>query len=219
MLHYLTIPIITEIICFGCSILCLFDNTNPSWKVLCIYLFFTCVTEIYGVYLKTNHHANQWPYNILLVLQILVTSWFFNILFKKFMKSKSVIITGLAFLLAAYLYEIIYHDFFKFYEPTYNIMSVLFVFYSLFYFYFLLKNLNYINLKYSADFWWVAGVLFFYFGSTAVNIFRGNLTVKITPKHFLTYYIYIALNIFLYGCWSYSFICRRWLTTTSESLS
>ena len=28
----------------------------------------------------------------------------------------------------------------------------------------------------------------------------------------LTYFIYKTLNVILYSCWSYSFICRKWLT-------
>jgi hypothetical protein len=136
----------------------------------------------------------------------------------------------------------------------------------------LLKDENYTDLRISANFWWVIGVLFFYFGSTAVNLYRGinitnqktevtkspkatvskvaNDTVKFQPlkkvfinnidtvnvkakfpkannkpskktpdnsktsKEKLTEFILGLFIALLYISWIYSFICRRWLTTT-----
>jgi hypothetical protein len=214
---YFTFNTTSEIICFLVSLICIAKGADWICKSIWLYLLITCITEIYGIYLKANHHPNQWPYNILLIFQITFISFFFGNLFSKYIKSKPIIISGLALLFGLYIYELLFHTFFRFYELTYNCMSVLLVIYSLYYFYLLLKDGNYIDLKYSANFWWVSGVLFFYFGSTAVNLFRGKLSVMVTPKHYLTYYIYIVLNMLLYGCWSYSFICKRWLTTTSKS--
>jgi len=99
---------------------------------------------------------------------------------------------------------------------TYSTMSVVFVVCSLYYFYLLLNDNQYIELKFSADFWWAVTTLLFYFGSTAVNIFRGKLMIKVTSENYLTYYIYLVLNILLSLGWSYSFICRK-LTTISKN--
>jgi hypothetical protein len=268
MVRYLTPNTIAEILCFFAALFCLLKNRELVWKSTIVFLFITCITEITGVYLKTHHQANQWPYNILLVFQIAFNSWAFLELFNKYIKSKLLIFGGLALLTGLFAYEICSHGFFKFNELTYNTMAIVFVLYSLFYFLLMLKDDEYTNLRYSANFWWVAGVLLFSFGSTAVNISRGsdpiarskikaitqnennkNITgtvglldsngrkihaissnasdtnaVKSTPKkgksagkHSSTYYIYIGLNIILYGCWSYSFICRKWLTTISGS--
>ena len=116
------------------------------------------------------------------------------------------------------IYELFVDGAFKKHNITTSVMSVLFVLYSLYYFYCLLKDESHINLKYYPPFWWTAGVLFFYFGSTACNVFYSKLSViTVTPKHYLTYYIYNGLNIILYGCWSYSFICRKWAVSKSNN--
>jgi len=178
-----------------------------------------CIVEFIGLYLKSQHHANQWPYNVLLPVQIVFTCFFFGDLFSCYLKSKPSIIPiigGFALLSLLLIYSLFTQSFLIFYESAYNTMAVVFVIYSLCFFYLLQKDDRYIDLKISPQFWWVFGVLAFYFGSTAVNIFRGRLHIMINSKHYLTYYINIVLNIILYGCWSYSFICRRWLTTTSK---
>ncbi len=217
MLNYLTFFTAFELQCLFVAIFCLFKDMEYPWRGMCLYLFITCITELTGIYLKRQHLANQWPYNILLVFQIALISYMFYGFLKKDDKGKLVVISGFAILTLLYVLDIAQHGFFRFNVLTYNSMSVFLVIYSLFYFYVLLKGDHYINLRYSAAFWWVCGGLFFYFGDTAVNLFRGKLSaIIITPKHALPYYILIVLNIILYSCWSYSFICRKWLMKRSE---
>jgi len=215
----ITISTSIEIICFLVSLLSLKYERNKSWLSLRLYLMVVCIVEFIGLYLKSQHHANQWPYNVLLPVQIVFTCFFFGDLFSCYLKSKPSIIPiigGFALLSLLLIYSLFTQSFLIFYESAYNTMAVVFVIYSLCFFYLLQKDDRYIDLKISPQFWWVFGVLAFYFGSTAVNIFRGRLHIMINSKHYLTYYINIVLNIILYGCWSYSFICRRWLTTTSK---
>jgi len=272
MLNYLTFSTVFELQCFIVSIICLSKSNERAWKILPVYLLITCIAEVIGIYLKREHQANQWPYNILLICHVLFTSYLFLSLFRKHNKSKLIIISGLVILTLLYLYDISQHGFLRFNLLTYNTMSVIFTIYSLYYFYLLLKDDQYINLKYSANFWWVAGVLFFYFGNTAVNLSRGNSTdnpakaktsiiaasnasygdkmadtVKskapvaalkndsnfsktnpdtgkskeagktgiVKTRRSLPYHIiYAILNLLLYSCWSYSFICKKWLQTS-----
>ncbi len=209
MLQYLTFNTGTEMICFLVALFCLPGNIKQVWPVLIPYLLIICMTEFAGIYLKRLHHPNQWPYNILLIVQIVINSLMFMYLFNQYIKSKMVIIIGVLILFVLYAYEIINHGFLLFNTITYNTMSVIFIMYCFYYFYLLLNDDAYIKLKYSANFWWVSGALFFYFGSTAVNIFRGRLSPIIIGEHNLAYYIYILLNIMLYGLWSYSFICKN----------
>lgn len=217
MFKYITFNTGAETICFLVAIICLTRNVSRIWKLLVPYLFITCAVEFIGVYLKKHHQPNQWPYNILLIFQILVVSLIFMNLFNRYFKSKTLIIGGVAVLLLIYTYDTISQGFFIFYELTYNVMCVVFVVYCLYYFYLLLNAETYVELEYSANFWWVSGALFFYFGSTIINIFRGVLSPVNMGGHNISYYIFIILNIILYGCWSYSFICKQWLTTTSRS--
>lgn len=87
-------------------------------------------------------------------------------------------------------------------------MSVVFVLYCLYYYYLLLKDESFIEIKTHPEFWWVTGVLFYYFGSTMSNIFDGLFNVKIIGFATLRYCIYVLLNLILYSLWVYSFICR-----------
>jgi hypothetical protein len=211
MLSYLTFNTCFELLCFLTALFCLSGNMNYTWKLFVPYLFVICLTEITGIYLKMLHHANQWPYNILLVFQITVNMLMFLHLFK-YTKWKIVIICSTLLLAMLYIYEIVSHGVFYFNALTYDVMCVLFVLHCLSYFYFLLNDEDYIRLRYSPKFWWVSGALVFYFGSTVVNIFRGKLSGFVIADHSLTYYIYMLLNMILYTSWGYSFICKRWLT-------
>jgi hypothetical protein len=213
VISYLTFNTGIEILCFLTALICLSGNTNLYWKLSIPYLFITCATECGGIYLRQLQQPNQWPYNVLLIFQILFISLMFKHLFSAYLKDSILFLSGIAALLVLYLFEMFMQSFWFFNTITYNAMCILYVFYCLYFFYKLLNDENYIELKYSAMFWWVTGALFFYFGSTAVNLFRGKLSDIAVDNHSLTYYIYTLLNLILYGCWCLSFICKKWLKT------
>ena len=218
---FITPNTIIEIVCFLIGLICLLNDKNKVWKIFPIYLFINCITELFAIYLRKHHHNNQWPYNISIIFEATFISTMFLKLFNKYFKSKLFIIGGLALLLIAYGYDIKTHDFLLFKnitndtlnEITNDLMSALFSIYSLSYFYLLLKDERYINLKYSSDFWWVVGILFFYFGSTTLNLFRSEFK----SESGLPNYITLILIWIIYSCWSYSFICKKWLVAKSLS--
>ena len=165
---------------------------------------------------RAHVHPNIWLYNFLLIFQGGFISYMFEYLLSKFVHIKMVIVGGLIVFTVLYIYETWSHGIFVYNEITNTVMLVLFVFYSLYYYYNLLKDDRHIRLIYSADFWWVTGLLFFYFGSTACDIFFSNIPQeKAIALGSLNSSIFKALIVILYGCWSYSFICRRWLTKIS----
>ncbi|WP_259069985.1 hypothetical protein HDF24_24885 [Mucilaginibacter sp. X4EP1] len=224
--EYFTLNTSVEIICFIVAFFCLIKDKSPAWKSMILFLLITCVTELIGIYIKKLYLAdtvhvrpNVWIYNVLIIFQAGFTSFMFSHLLNKYINSKPIILGGLAVLFILYVVEVYVHGVFEKHNITTTSMSVWFVLLSLFYFYQLHKDAGYIDLKFSPAFWWVSGILFFYFGRTACNLFYYKLSlVVVTPKHYLTYYIYNTLNILLYACWSYAFICRKWLTTTSKNL-
>jgi hypothetical protein len=219
MLSYLTPSIVVEFICLLFSIIYLKKDTNIVWKSMIGYLLLTCIVEIMGIYTGRKYHNNHWVYNVFLLPEIGFTFLMFSHLLRSYKKSNPIILPGIALLLLLYLFEFFKHGLFKYNFLTFTTMSVVFVLYSLFYYYLLLIDDQYLNLKQSPEFWWVAGVLFFYFGSTVCNIFNERLySVMITQKQHLSYFVFKALNIILYSCWSYSFICRKWQTKRLETL-
>ncbi|MDB5031567.1 hypothetical protein [Mucilaginibacter sp.] len=209
--------IFIEATCFIIAFICLIKDANFAWRSIVLFLLITCATEISGKLLKNAHQHNQWLYNIFLVFEAGFTSLLFSNILSKYVNSRPIILAGLALLLLLYGYDIYDHGFFVFNDVTATVMSVVFVIYSFYYYFLLIKDEHYIDLKRSASFWWVAGTLFFYFGSTAVNVFFTYLKNVKIAGHNITYFIFTALTIILYGCWSYSFICKKWLTTTSQS--
>jgi len=233
MWRYFTINTVSELICSIIALICLSKDKNKVWCSWIVFLILICITELAGInikikyikeldYLKAHPHfqmtvkPNVWIYNILLLFQASFISLLFDNLLKRYINSKPLITIGLAIFSMLYIYELIQHGPFIKHNITTTVLAVIFIIYSFNYFYLLLEDDNYLDLKYSAEFWWVSGTLLFYFGSIASLIFFQILT-KLDPHFEVTVPIYKILNIILYSCWSYSFICRRWLTTTSKS--
>jgi hypothetical protein len=219
MPNYFTASTTAELICFLTAGFCLIRDKSYVWRSMVIYLFLTCAAEFTGVFVSGPKHLinNNWVYNIFLVFEAGFTHLMFAYLLGKYINSKPLIFTGLAIVALLYAYELhdnYVHHIVIYNINTYKVMSVLFVIYSLYYYYLLLEDENYIQLNNSSEFWWVAGTLLFYFTNTACNVFYQPLSrVLVWNGIHLTRYIISALNILLYGCWSYSFICRKWKTT------
>jgi len=214
--YFFTSNTAIEMLCFLMAVICLLKDKNRVWKYFGFYLLIVCLAELSAIYLRRFlHHNNQWPYNISMIFEAGFISLMFNNLFNYYFNSKKYIIGGLLLLFIVYIIDIRIHGFMFFNYNTNNIMSVLFSLYALCYFYLLLKDDSYVDLKFSADFWWVMGVLLFYFGSTAIDLYWGKDESQ--AKQILSSYILKVLIILLYGCWSYSFICRKWLSSIPKA--
>jgi len=222
MFGFLTVNTGAELICFFTAFFCLRSEKSPVWRLMIVFLFITCVTEILGyhfkmLYLADRAHArpNVWLYNILLVFQASFFSLMFNHILQPYVKSLPVILGGLAIFALLYIYELIVHGIFVYNEMTNTAMLVILILYSLYYYYCLFNDYEYHNVLKSADFWWATGILFFYFGTTVLNIFFDNiLKGRAQSLIQLNYFIYRSVNVIFYSCWTYSIICKRWLTPT-----
>jgi len=218
MLNYFTLTIIAELSCLLVAIICLSKDNVRIWHYFSAFLLITVIAELTGIYLKRNHHPhNGWVYNILMVFEFAFINIMYVAIFRRYSIGKAIIISGFGLFALLYTYEFLKHGLFEYNNLSYTTMSIILVIYALFYYYDLMNNDNYIRIIYSAEFWWVTGGLFYYFGETACDLFYDKLqAVHIAFFHSLTYYIYNILNLLLYGCWSYSFICRKWLEKRSE---
>jgi len=227
MHQYINLYTVIETICFSVSVFCLRKDPHIIWRILIAYLFITCVVEIGTIPMKEIYNknpspknSNAWVFNILLLFQISFNSMMFLYLINKHRKGRPLILSGLFLLFVLYAYEMIFFNkncVFDYNFITYTVMSIIFVLYSLYYYYLILKSELYIELKSSASFWWVTGSLFFYFGTTAINIY--SVVLKKIPASQTLYMSYInnTLIITLYGCWIVSFICKKWTTQRSDN--
>ena len=227
MLNYFTLNTTIETVCFIVACICLIKDKSLVWRSMVIFLLITCIAEFMGIHVKRLYladrihiHPNGWVYNILMVFQAGFMSLMFQYFLRTHKYARYAIGVGFIALLLLHLYEIFNNSIYSYDELTNTIMSVLVVFYSFYFYYSLLNDDTYIGLNKSAEFWWVVGILFFYFATTVSNLFYDRLSsIVIKSRHNLMYLRYLnnALNIILYSCWSYSFVCRKWLTKTSEA--
>ncbi len=208
MLKYFSPNITIETICFASAIVFLSKDNQTIWKSMILFLLVICITEIAGILTKRTINGNNWVYNIYLMPEAGFTSIMFGHLLSKYTKGKVLVLPGLALLFVLYLYEIYCHGIYSFNVLTTTIMSIIFIAYGLYYYFLLIKDEQYLNLKSYAPFWWVSGTLFFYFGSTVSNLyfttFNANHSILFSFRHL----IYVLINIILYSLWSYSFLCR-----------
>lgn len=216
MLSYFTLGTIPEFICLGIAVISLHKDNAIAWRRNILYLILVVLIELSGIYLKTLGEKNSWVYNILVFFEISFFSLMFQNVLSKYTNSRLIILLGLGLLLGFYCYELFSHGYDKRHHLTIIILGVVMIVYSLLYFYYLLKDEHYVNLTTSAEFWWVSAVLIYYFGVTTCNIFYPVLSKFLVKPNEVFSYTFKVLNILLYSLWSYSFICRRWLTTKSS---
>ncbi|MCA0396406.1 MAG: hypothetical protein LCH51_03320 [Bacteroidetes bacterium] len=90
-----------------------------------------------------------------------------------------------------------------------SVLSVSFIILSCWYFYLLLQQEQPVALKRFAPFWVVSGIFLFCFGSMAAVLFSEEvMQLYIVDKLSVRLVIYSLLNLLLYGCWSYAFVCK-----------
>ena len=228
MLPYITINTVAETLCFFVTLFALSNNKDPFWRSLTSFMLIVCVSEYLGIYVKRRYladvhhvHPNGWVYNILMFFSV----GFFSLVFYHLLSSqkaiKNIVAGGGIILIMIHVYSIISQSIYVYDELTKTTMSILFVLYSFIFYYYLLKDdSGFINIKLYGEFWWVTGTLFFYFGTTAYNIYYYKLASFVMNTHSTIVplkYVYNVLNIFIYSLWSYAFICKRLETKRAEA--
>ena len=209
MFSLLTFVSTIESICALFAIIFLIRDKNLFWKITIVYMLIVPSTEIFARYIGRLYHNNLIVYNIYALVELTYITYAFYIFLKDFLDIKKFIVPVYAIILAIYFgFSLTHNPFAEYNSITVSIMSVVFVIYGLLYFYFLLKDEKYIDLKFHPEFWWVGGAIIFYFGGTLANFFDDIILQKFLGKYNTRHIIYTTLNIFLYSFWSYSFVCR-----------
>jgi len=208
---YFTGNTISELICFLAALFFLAKDKEPAWKLLIAYLALTCLTEMGAIHLRRVMHVhNSWLYNLFLLAECAMNTCFFYYLFSALKHRNKLLLIWITIFLLAYVTELYFIHFYMFAANTATVMAIVFVLASIYYYYLLLVAPSHVNLKVHAPFWWVNGTILFYFGSTATDLFFDYLVHHKAPEFSQSVYYIISsmLNILLYCCWLYAFICR-----------
>ncbi len=197
------------------EIACLFlawrylDNKKGNWGYFRWFMLLTVIVEIIGFILLTLKHPNHWLYNIYLPLEM---GFKFYILYKlcyRLFRVELLLAASLVLFAGFYFYESFSSGFSKYSFMSNSIGSIGIIIICCSYFYHFLKKEDYVNIYTHAPFWIITGLFFFYFGTTACNIFFNYLASIYVKQHIpIRYIVFTMLNFILYGCWSYSFICK-----------
>lgn len=207
---FFTVNTVTELICLLISVICLYKDKNVYWRSFMLYLLMVCIVETVGISLRLEHKPNYALYTWFLVIECTMISCFFYHLYKKYHHKPSQLYSWLGLFILVFLLELFTNHFSNFAYKTAAFMSVVFVIASLYYYVLILKDEHFRKLETYPPFWIVNGVLFFYFGSTACNVFFDYLLQEKARSLSLStrYVTFNILNVLLYSCWSYAFICR-----------
>ena len=199
-----------ETICFLCGVFFLRNTGDVVWNTVRWFMLFTvineCVVTIIG---HVYHKHNMWLVNIYTLVNFPTMSW---ILYRFSRRQKSSLIIfciSLFLFISCFITEIFYKGIFE-YTVASNILSDILLFATCNrFFYLLLKDDSWIDIQRHAAFWFVTGLLLFSLCATIADVFDGQLaSLYIFPHVSLYYILYMVFNLILYGCWSFSFICK-----------
>ncbi|MBV7532191.1 hypothetical protein [Chitinophaga sp. sic0106] len=216
-----TVNTTIELICFLVACVCLHRDKSAAWRLMIPYLALVCLTEITGIYLRKHLHvSNTWLYNVYQYLELTVIWSFLYFNLKPYVTSNKWYYIILAGLWVIFITETYIRGWNVFANISASVMSIVFIITSLYYFLLVIRDEAYLQLSTHAPFWWVSGTLLYYFGSTASNVFFDFLiSGAIMSLPFpLRYIVFNILNVLLYCCWSYSFLCRFRQRNSSSSL-
>ena len=206
---------------FICLLLALFfiNNKKAGWLRNFIWLLsITVITEsagycVYFLLQKNNH----WVFNAFMPVDFFFTNWILYKICSPHFNCKPWIIIVLAVFSILYVIESINSHFLEYSSISGSVKSIVIISISFLYYYYLLKQDEYIDITKDPPFWIVTGCFFFYFGGIACDFFFDYLvTINNTTLKPVRYIIYIVLNFILYSCWSYAFICKYRQTISSS---
>lgn len=220
MSAYITVNTAAEAFCFVVSLICLYRDKEPAWRLFILFLLVTVVVEVCGIYVRTELHLpNFMIYNVFLLVECLVQSYFFYYLYKTYRSTRRLFTGWLIIFAFFYFTELVKSHFGAYVSASSTTMSVGLILASVYFYYLLLKEEKSRQLVTYAPFWWVNGTICFYFAGIACNLFFSYLVQDRTPGigHSARYIVFSILNIILYLSWSYAFICRYRQRISSSS--
>ncbi len=178
------------------------------WKIFFPYLLIVLLTESYGAYLRLSGIFNSYVYNIFMPIYLYTFSLILLYILKaqKLLRYKYLLLSCIVL-----FYVFIFYRFgiSKLLSEILVTSNFIFSILCLIYLYRLMSDNLSINILKLPEFWIVVGILVYSFGSITVWLFMGLLnTIYQTMQLPLRQIIMLFLNGFLYGSWSYAFLCK-----------
>jgi hypothetical protein len=212
-----TITTAIETICLLLALFLIAKEKKSLWQALLWLMVITVAVELAGNILGYVYYRNNFRlYALFLPVSIAFTSWILYECCKEYFNSRRWILWALAILPLLYLYEF----YFPLTKSKYMIITqlyacIFFIITCCLYYYHLLKQEEHIRLMRHAPFWIVTGIFIHYFSKTGIIFFFEYLVaqnkqsiISLENIRPVRYFIMVALNLILYGSWSYAFICR-----------
>jgi MFS family permease len=206
-----------EVVCLIIAFLYLSVYRNSFWGSFRWFMLITVIVEIIGHTLQYRSIPNHWVYNLYMPIETFYKYYILYRLCRDYFRVERWLIPFSGIFLILYLYESINSDFSRYSYITNSVMSVSIVIVCCLYYYYFLKKEEYVNIYEHAPFWIITALFFFYLGSTACNVFWYYLSKIYADQQIpVRFIIFALLNFIMYGCWSYSFICKYRQTTSSS---
>lgn len=174
-----------------------------NFKNITFYMVFIVVLEILANYFQGKGMSSARFYNLYdIVTYAIFVFWFYQILIKK-----RIVLAIALFQLCGLIFSMVYESFFINYwlvhtfTGTMSILILVFMFYTDL----LIENKVHKFLK-LPEFWIATGLLIFNIGYLPI-LFLVESPIVHDPT--LVQFVLTLLNIIMYGCFTYAFICSR----------
>jgi hypothetical protein len=208
LFKYFTTNIIADLICLMAACLFLYRDRQAAWRSQIFFLMLTLFVEIFGKTLQIADKSNDWVYNFYVIAETCFVLYLFRSLISPYKKRDGLFLATVVLYFLFYGLDTQKHGIHVFHNTTTLLMSVIFIGYGFYYLYLLINDERDIYLARHGPFWWVAGTLCYYYGSSVNELYFTLLSAEHEQDFTYRHFIFIILNLILYGCWSYSFYCR-----------
>lgn len=217
-MNFVLINPIIELLALTFAII-LLSAQKGWWRLFVYYLALVVVVEVLGFIAYKNGNNNSWLFNFYIPLNFGFYFYiFYNICSDFSKKFKPIIVIAYLVWFLIYLVEFLFNGRQVLAFKSIGLGNVICLMLSCCYFFYLLKQENFVRLSKHAPFWLIAGILFHTLGSTMTLIFYEPLKeIYYTYKLPLKQVIYIFLNFIMYSFWIYAFLCRYQSRISSSS--
>lgn len=183
-----------------------FKKINLQLMPIFLLLVINTVMEVINFFFARAGEHNYYIFHYFTVIEFTLISLFYSFFFKQFFNPLLINLLIPVFLIGGYIDSKV-NGVNSVNNFSASIESIIIVFYSLFLFYYVLKNLIFENLLSTPIFWLNAGFLFYFSGNMILFVFSKHMA-QIEPEkyallwHVIHTFFNILFNIFLsFGFW------------------